>query len=236
MVQGLDISYWQTNAGSVKGVDFNKAVSAGARFAFIRASCGLKTDVRFIENWERAKLSGIMRGAYHYAMLGENYKSQILSLVASLKNDSGELPVALDLEKTNNENNMTRAKLLAFAQNFKTDMKEYLNKDIVLYSNPDIISNYLKPVPQWLLDTDLWIANYGVTTPSIGEWKSWKFWQYSNRGDGRSYGMESISVDLNYFNGSYDNLLSYVLHIPVLSIEDRVSNLENWAITMGYKK
>ncbi|MCJ7520184.1 MAG: hypothetical protein MUO42_11020, partial [Anaerolineaceae bacterium] len=41
-------------------------------------------------------------------------------------------------------------------------------------------------------------------------WKSnkkpWKFWQYTNQGDGLAYGAESKAIDLNWFNGTLDDL------------------------------
>ncbi|HET9589985.1 MAG TPA: SH3 domain-containing protein, partial [Anaerolineales bacterium] len=50
----------------------------------------------------------------------------------------------------------------------------------------------------------LWIANYGVAEPLVPQpWASdeWLFWQFTASGDGPFYGVESLEIDLNYFNG-----------------------------------
>src|SRR3989304_316015 len=55
--------------------------------------------------------------------------------------------------------------------------------------------NYFKQYP-------LWIANYGVTKPLVPKpWTEWTFWQFTDKGDGSIYGVESKNIDLNYFNG-----------------------------------
>ena len=55
----------------------------------------------------------------------------------------------------------------------------------------------------------------GVSKPDeLEPWKSnhkpWKFWQYTNAGDGLAYGAESKAIDLNWFNGTLDNLKKLV--------------------------
>jgi len=234
---GIDVSYYQTNAGSTKPLDFAKAMSAGVNFVFIRCSYGNNPDTKFIKNWVTAKTAGIIRGAYHFVLPLDNYKMQIMQLVNALKSDPGELPVALDLEDFQGSlNSSSRTNTLSVLQSFKNDIKSQLGKEIILYTNPSIISSYLKPIPQWLLDTDLWIANYAVK-PYVPEWKTWKFWQYSSKGDGHAYGMESASVDLDLFNGTKEELIAYSKSAPMpKTVEERLTNLENWAVASGYTK
>jgi uncharacterized protein YgiM (DUF1202 family) len=50
----------------------------------------------------------------------------------------------------------------------------------------------------------LWIANYGISQPGIPKpWgaNEWAFWQFSNSDTAKTYGAESKSIDLNFFNG-----------------------------------
>ncbi len=57
--------------------------------------------------------------------------------------------------------------------------------------------NYFKQYP-------LCIANYGTTKPLVPKpWATdeWTFWQFTDNGDGTLYGVESLNIDLNYFNG-----------------------------------
>ena len=39
--------------------------------------------------------------------------------------------------------------------------------------------------------------------------KSWTFWQYTNVGDGPAFGAESKGIDVNLFNGSYEDLKKF---------------------------
>jgi hypothetical protein len=86
------------------------------------------------------------------------------------------------------------------------------------------------------------VANYGVTSPVIGEFPTWKFWQYTNQGVGKNYGVDSAAIDLDFFNGTQVDLLKYANQSPApptpepMTIESRLTNLENWATTMGYVK
>jgi hypothetical protein len=46
-------------------------------------------------------------------------------------------------------------------------------------------------------------------------WKDWMIWQYTDRGDGSYYGCESKQVDLNWFNGTLDDLNKFTGGAPV---------------------
>ena len=52
------------------------------------------------------------------------------------------------------------------------------------------------------------LAQVGYTTLRIAkDWTSWRFWQHSNSGDVSGSG--SKSTDLNWFAGTYEDLLAY---------------------------
>jgi hypothetical protein len=52
------------------------------------------------------------------------------------------------------------------------------------------------------------VANYGVTKPAVPKsWKTWSFWQYSEAG--KITGIPYDGVDLDYFNGTYEDLLKF---------------------------
>jgi hypothetical protein len=55
---------------------------------------------------------------------------------------------------------------------------------------------------------DLWIAHYGVQSPTLpSDWSNWRFWQHSESGS--VDGVSSRHTDLNWFNGTTDELLAY---------------------------
>jgi GH25 family lysozyme M1 (1,4-beta-N-acetylmuramidase) len=54
------------------------------------------------------------------------------------------------------------------------------------------------------LNCPLWIANWGVSSPTVPRaWSTWTFWQYSSTGTTPGV---SGNVDLDYFNGSATQL------------------------------
>jgi lysozyme len=60
-IQGIDVARYQEN------VDFPAAFSAGIHFVFMKATEGKDyVDPNFRVNWERARQSGMPRGAYHF--------------------------------------------------------------------------------------------------------------------------------------------------------------------------
>src|SRR5262249_59097656 len=53
----------------------------------------------------------------------------------------------------------------------------------------------------------LWVANYGVTCPSMPtSFSEWKFWQYTDSG---SVSGISGAVDLDQFNGTLGDLMAF---------------------------
>jgi len=65
--------------------------------------------------------------------------------------------------------------------------------------------------PEWTA-YDLWVAHYGVAKPTLpGSWEKWAFWQHSDRG--KVPGIAAYT-DLDWFNGSFDDLLQYAEREP----------------------
>src|SRR5260370_8490316 len=55
---------------------------------------------------------------------------------------------------------------------------------------------------------DLWIANWGVSCPSVpAAWSGWKFWQYT--ATGTVSGVPVSALDRDRFDGSMSDLLAY---------------------------
>jgi len=100
-----------------------------------------------------------------------------------------------------------------------------------------------------LLSHDLWIAHYKVDTlgPEVGYQYftkaglpkgGFRFWQYTDRGDGIAWGCQSKQIDLDYWNGTLTELYDYAGQLtpppPPATIETRLANLENAARAHGW--
>ena len=81
--------------------------------------------------------------------------------------------------------------------------------------------------PAWSGNYPLWVANYGVTKPAVPKsWKTWTFWQYSEAG--KITGIPYDGVDLDYFNGTYEDLLKFcniTAPPPVVELPEVVDRL-----------
>ncbi len=65
----------------------------------------------------------------------------------------------------------------------------------------------------------------------IQPWASWTFWQWTDKGDGLAFGMESKGLDMNWFNGTEQELRKWAGvepgPPPEPSLEEKVARL--WA-------
>ncbi len=208
---GIDVSSWQDNNATPQRVNWELAKSKGAVFAFIRCCNGFTKDEDFQYNWGAAKEAGLLRGAYIFHDYRVSPSGQAKFFASNLKDDPGELPPVLDIEKYWKPYPAQKGWLNAI-QVMTATLKDEGFKRTIFYSNPDTILYTLSPIPDWLAELPLWIANYGVDQPmtkAVAPWKKWTFWQFSAKGDGEAFGMESKNVDMDYFNGSVSDLQAF---------------------------
>jgi hypothetical protein len=75
-----------------------------------------------------------------------------------------------------------------------------------VYTSPGYWSEFGTDAPQFARFS-LWIAHYLVAAPKVPRpWSTWDFWQYTSNGHGPTFGAESLDVDLNWYNGTVDDL------------------------------
>lgn len=213
---GFDISFWQDNNSTPQMVDFEKAKTNGIRFAFIKASQSTWLDQDFVLNWASAKRSGLLRGAYHFYTWDKLPEEQALFFAGVLKNDPGELPPVLDFEyRPGAPDDRTRSAMYArmFLEVVKRELK--MERLPILYTSPGYWREFGTPDSYWR-EYPLWLAHYtNAPAPLIpAPWTSYSFWQFTSHGDGPRYGTESLNVDLNWFNGSEEDLYRFAGQQP----------------------
>lgn len=200
MIKGPDISFYQDDNETPQKVNFDQMKSAGASFVICRAGQKNWPDQDFNDYWRGAKSAGLPRGSYWYYDSRESPITQAVLWIETMKNDLGELPLFVDLEER-------YGGTYAGASNWKKfidKLKQLVpGKEIVIYTAyyywlencPTSYHPYFEQFP-------LWIANYGVPSPRIPlPWSEWLFWQYTTTADGKAFGVESLGIDMNYFNG-----------------------------------
>jgi hypothetical protein len=94
----------------------------------------------------------------------------------------------------------------------------------------------------------LFVARYGTQFPFwVGDkykpkyWNIWKMWQFQADGNGlgHQYGLDCDDIDLDYYQGTLDELkawcgLPVVINPPVVPLDERVAKLESEARLHGW--
>lgn len=197
-VHGIDVSMWQNTVTW-------KHIPSKYKFAFIKATGGLKTDPNFRHNWNECPL---IKGAYHFFNPYINGEAQAKHFLSVVKLEKGNLPPVIDVEYTSywrkcNKNTASK--------NLKM-MLDYIEKETgvrpIIYTNCNFWNKYVYPYFKGDISKyNLWVANYGKESPCLPKgWNNWTFWQYSCKGKMPNH---STYWDLNYYNGN--NLFNVII-------------------------
>lgn len=94
---GIDVSGWQ-NSIDWKAVH-SDTLPSPLRFFIIKATQGKDiTDLYFSRNWENARASGSLRGAYHFYIATEDPVLQADNYISHVRLGKGDLRPVIDLE------------------------------------------------------------------------------------------------------------------------------------------
>jgi GH25 family lysozyme M1 (1,4-beta-N-acetylmuramidase) len=175
---GTDVSFYQDSSETDAQIDFKKMVTK-TPFVIIRAGQNLWIDPDFLWNMKEAKAAGLLRGSYWFYDSRVNPKTQAALYSSLVTQDHGELPMFADFEDRYNGpyggwNNW---------YNFLEELK-VLSPGVQLgvYTGPSywLENTVVKNIPSMSLSYfgqyPLWIAHYGVDSPSVVmPWSKWEF-------------------------------------------------------------
>ncbi len=197
-VPGIDVSRWQG------AIDWQKVVDAEYRFALIRATIGdTYTDPRFGENWGGARAAGLLLSAYHVLTPNVAADIQVKHFLKILDDREPDLPLVLDVER---DDGVESAEITRSVWDCLREIEEQSGRRPVVYTARWFWNRFVLSSSEWQ-DYDLWVASYTSAPILPKDWKVWRFWQFSE--SGRVPGVASRSTDLNWYDGSYDDLLQY---------------------------
>jgi lysozyme len=231
MILGIDVSKWQ------KEMDWAKAQSAGAKFAFIRAgsigaTSGIAyTDYQFETN-ERIAPDYMPVGFYWYFRPQHCALDQAEYFCNLIRGKRWLLPPVMDLESSWG---MSATEITEAAKIFITQVYVRLEVWPLLYSRGSWLNSYTVDDAVWDF-VGLWVARYAdLDGPwSDGYYKpdnfdDWEFWQKSAGGNGRGkeFGAvkpgASVSMDIDYFNGDQAAFDEYIgTPVPVPGVADDI--------------
>lgn len=196
-VRGVDVSHHQGQ------VDWQALAADGTVFAYIKSTEGGDwTDSRFEENWRGADDAGVLRGAYHFFTLCTPGTEQAAHMVATVPDEPGMLPPAVDLEFAGNcSARPTVEEFRAELDTFLTTIEAHYRMQPVIYTNAHFYSQYLDKQPPE--------ATWWMVSPVLEPWGSpdWTFWQYT---PGPMDGVTG-DVDRNVFDGNWTDLTALTI-------------------------
>jgi lysozyme len=202
MIPGIDVARYEPN------IDWFKVMAAGYRFAFIKASQATYKDSKFDTHWHNAKVAGMPRGAYHFYDTSVSPETQAEFFWNLVKNDSGELPLVVDLEYYTSGPYYGSENWYRFISHLNHISN---NHPLIIYTGYYYWTDNVTKHPavqdiNWFGKYPLWIANYETNSPLIPKpWTTWMFWQYSESGivDGITDGLgRPTECDLDAFFGT----------------------------------
>jgi len=216
---GIDVSHWQGY------VDFNKAKAKGVKFV-IQKICDVNYsgtqmfyDVKAEENYVAAKGEGLIFGGYAWLNPFYDVNAQAQFYINWYKSHNVDFPPILDFEDSHFKN---ANDYIAKAQQWLKIVFQATGKLPIIYTAEWFMSKFNRANTAWMGQYPLWVAHYtGRNYPSLPrEWAEYKIWQYSDRGTypyywkaepalGQEWGSTSYLLDMNWFNGTYNELLEY---------------------------
>ena len=208
---GPDVSRWQHPNGAA--INWSKVAAACNSFAIIKATEGdWYTNPYFAGDWSGTRNAGLYHGAYHFArpalpISTAKVQADHFADVIGSQRVTGDLPPILDLEE---DGGLSQASLITWAQTFLAETQRRTGRTPAVYTYRYFWGEEMANT-RALHRYPLWIADYssGVTspnTPLIGQWKSWRLWQYTAAA---SVAGIAGSVDRSRFNGTMSDLATF---------------------------
>lgn len=189
-----DISFYQETADFAKMASLSKGV-------ILRAGQGSWEDKRFQEFRNGAELTGFPYGNYWYFDNDVHPKRQAEKWSSIIGNRHGSLGCFLDIEDSNPGqfgNYKSWWDCVAYFKQLQPDAILGIYTRASYFNDP----KYQVPVNHAFRNLPLWVAHYGVDSPSLPKgWTDWLLWQWSENGDGHAHGVHSHRIDMNYYKG-----------------------------------
>lgn len=199
-----DTSFYQDDNGTPQGINFIKMKEAGAEGVILRGGQNTWKDEDFLTNVKAAKEAGLPRGYYWFFDSRSNPVRQAELWDSLIMNDLPELGLWYDFEESYNGPYRGERYWKQFSLTMDALYPTTLRG---IYTAKWWWDRQVVEDPFFWSECPLWVAQYGVPAEDVVLPFPWRnkealFWQFTAHGNGTHYGVESLNIDLNYFNGS----------------------------------
>ena len=177
-ILGIDVSHFQGD------VNWEEVKAAKITFVYDKASEGNTfKDPDYDRNKEGAHQSDLAHGSYHFYTSDDDPIDQAEFFIGIIDYGVGDMPPVLDLEDGGIKGNVDQEKFQSDILKWLKYVESKLGVKPLIYTNHTFGDTYL--TSKEFSEYQLWIAEYGVTTPIIPKiWSEngWLIWQRSERG------------------------------------------------------
>nr|WP_229891146.1 lysozyme [Streptomyces mashuensis] len=200
-VEGVDVSSHNGN------VSWKSLWNSGARFAYVKATEGSSyTNPYFAQQYTGSYGTGMIRGAYHFALPDNSSGSVQADFFADhgggWSGDGQTLPGVLDMEYNPYGSTCygkSAAALIDWIDDFFTTYRSRTGRDAVLYTSTTWWKKCTGNYGGFGTYNPLWVPRYGSSAGELpAGWSFQTIWQYTDTGP--------TVGDHNRFNGTYGRL------------------------------
>lgn len=200
-IHGVDMSHYQ-GVLDWQRLALNRQGNFPIHFMFLKATEGGDfIDTTFFANFTKAREYGFVRGAYHFFIPQTDPLKQADSFISMVELQAGDLPPVLDVETKGGK---SKQELQAAVKVWLDRVEAHYGVKPILYTSYKFKKKYLND--PFFNAYPYWIAHYYVD--SVRYEGQWQFWQHTDVG--RVPGIEK-EVDLNVFNGTFQELISLTI-------------------------
>lgn len=172
--EGIDVSEWQGY------INWKEVADSGIKIVYIRASEGNNyIDPDAIRNYNGAKNNNIKVGFYHYLTARNEQEAieQAQFFVSVLKGLNVDCRLAMDFE---NFGSLSLDEINFISETFLAEVERLSGKEVIIYS--DAYNAAYTFSDDLVLKYPIWVADYYVSEPGDGNWKTWDGFQYTDEG------------------------------------------------------
>ncbi len=200
-VRGIDVSHYQGE------IDWDKLRNASLQgspvsFVFVKATEGVDIlDENFNQNFHYVRRNDIIRGAYHFFSTKSSAEKQARFFCKMVQLEENDLPPVLDVESIGS---YSQKDLQKEVLTWLRIVEKHYGVTPILYTSYKFKNKFLSS-PEF--DRfPYWIAHYYVR--ELQYKGGWTFWQHTDAG--KVDGVKGF-VDVNMFNGTYEDLMSLTI-------------------------
>ncbi len=158
----------------------------------------------------------VYRGAYHFFHPGQDPVQQAALFVSQFHNLVWtDLPPTIDFEV---DDGVAASAAILNLEKMLNEVERRTQRRPMIYTGSwfwDPLIAQVGEVPVWLKDYPLWVAAYtnGGSPDLPSGWNLWSFWQYTDQGAVPGVNNGAPGVDLNRFNGSFQDMYNWMKKI-----------------------